>query len=616
MGLNALTVRHNLASFVTATLLAVPSLSAAITLGEIDVHSAFGQPLRATIPVTISSGEALTKNCIYQPAITKSPDELKIPGDLDIRFPLTAIAGTHAVEIEGYNTLIEPMYEIVIKANCSGSSTITRDFVVLLGIPGVTPLPQSVAAKTETSSSTDIPKQPAAKESKRPEPIIRPESEPEKPQSIPVSSNYRVNNGDTVSTIATRIKPAWGSLEQRTTALFLDNPAAFYNDDPAQMIAGALLVIPAKMPGPRGNNGSSGSKKESKPESPASGALPTTTPPTAESSAVKAGAVNVNSNIIKRVPQSATRPEDTVAAPDAPAEIAEATTMAEAFATANEAALEARRTREAREAEALLAEQPPSNTIQTEANNGINLTAIIAAGLLTLAVIAGVVIVLKRSRQQKRDELQAFKNNVHRYAENDNVRDAYIAPVSEPEPDEIIVNEDEDEFRKTIASDHMATSAFQRMEDQKLIMAGDNADTSDDQLEDTADELPKANVNGTFLDSNQDIFDATAATTESSMIEGASVQEIFDEALFADSDDPDATSEDLIKAAKDATENLQRLAKTAEEQEDAGLSETLVEALNLLEQDYRDELSASQILEKSQADLAISNQGKAETNKS
>jgi len=583
-------VRQTLAIIGAALCLHVAP-AAALTIGELKMHSSFGQPFRATIPVTIKAGETLAKNCISQLENSTADNRMNALRNVEVRVPATSQPGTYIVSLRGFEALNEPMYELALRVQCSGAVNSVRSFVVLLGIPGV------------DNAIPEYEDQPVTVTASRPVPVKRQQS-PARAAVTPLNpgAQYLVVNGDSLSSVAARIEPAWGSLRQRGDALFATNPHAFINGDRLRIKAGTLITIPEGTPAPAAQQA---------PAPVTFSDTPTVDPAIA---AAGSGTRSIATDATTTSTPAISAPIVRTAAEPTAATAPEAVDddLSGAYVAAMTAADVAREARLAGETEAA-----GTAAVAAPVPEEFSLWPVfLIGGMLGLAVAA---LMLGRKAKANRRRIDAAIEKLKAKQAKEAAGEAGSRPADSPIAGEIEVNEDEANFRKTIASDHMATSAFQRMEMQHLDnnSSGNEHDDTHDPLDDTADELPRSTVNSGFLDSSPDVFDATATdvTASTTMANDASVQEIFDEALFEDPDDPDAPSADRVEAAKAAAADLQRLKKSADEHVDEELSATLVEALDLLEQDYNEELSASQILEKNRVDQAVSQQGKADNNK-
>jgi pilus assembly protein FimV len=263
---------------VAAALGAFGANASALSLGQLHVQSALGEPLRAEIDITeiaptdmdglrIGIASPETFNAIgvpYNPALS------------DVRAGLQRRAdGRYVVRLAGERQLYEPFIDLLLEAHWN-SGHVVRDFTVLLDVPTgrqvappppitapqipvpppppppprVTeptaaqtpqagPLPPGASA-TFAPSASDTFAAPAASTgpafSGQPRPIrIAPRAE---------SRQITVNPGDTAGRIAAAYMPANVSLDQMLVALLRANPQAFIGGNVNRVRAGAVLTMP------------------------------------------------------------------------------------------------------------------------------------------------------------------------------------------------------------------------------------------------------------------------------------------------------------------------------------------------------------------------------------
>lgn len=214
----------------------------AVTLGEIAVDSPLGQPLAARVPVTLAPGEMLTNECLSSvPA--GSGDLARVP---EPRLSVAGAASSGAMElrVSTARSLYEPMYELQLQVRCPGTALLVRQYVLMLDLPGAAtrpvaatpPAAQPVTARSEPSAAA-VEGAPAA----RPARARVPPGEP-----IVGGVKYRVQAGDTLSTIAARVSGRSGmGIWQLADRIFAANPDAFIGANPDLIKLGADILIPA-----------------------------------------------------------------------------------------------------------------------------------------------------------------------------------------------------------------------------------------------------------------------------------------------------------------------------------------------------------------------------------
>lgn len=201
--------------------------SSALQLGELEVQSTLGQPLRASIAFALNPNEQLLNRCIRLGS-GRSPDGLPMLRDTSL-----SVANGN-IMLTGTSPLREPMLALQITINCSYTANLTRSYTIMLD-----------PARPAASPVTSVP----VTASIAPEPVIDPgrstvrtvvETTP-----IPLSTEYTVQLGDTLSGIATRIENRPTGLWPAVNAIFAANPTAFINGDVNRLKAGSRLTIPS-----------------------------------------------------------------------------------------------------------------------------------------------------------------------------------------------------------------------------------------------------------------------------------------------------------------------------------------------------------------------------------
>ncbi|MEM7504144.1 MAG: hypothetical protein AAF417_19030 [Pseudomonadota bacterium] len=224
----------------------------AVQLGEIDVYSSIGQPLRASIAFALSPNEQLGDYCIF---LKPGPLGSGIPALRDAQ--LTVANGR--INILGRSAVREPMLDVRLAVNCPYTANLTRSYTVLLD-------PFEAPAERQTQSPAREPALPAASRvpEMRTQRVTQPEvSRPQattqtqpvrqtatpgpqsRTESLPTSGQYRVQVGDSLSEIAARIENRPVGLWQAVEQLFAANPHAFIDGDINKLKAGSVLNVPA-----------------------------------------------------------------------------------------------------------------------------------------------------------------------------------------------------------------------------------------------------------------------------------------------------------------------------------------------------------------------------------
>ena len=206
------------------SLLASPAM--ALQLSDIDVRSGLGQPLRASIAFALSPNEQLHDYCIF---LRPAGGGTGLPAIREAR--LSIVDGS--ILIEGVSPVREPMVSIALAVDCPYTANLARSYTLMLD-----PVPEPVVQREAAVEPV-----PAA----RPEsaPAIRQRPTPVANTSVAPSNTYRVRPGDSLSTIVSRIENRELDLWNAVERVFAANPDAFINGDMNMLKAGSVLTIPS-----------------------------------------------------------------------------------------------------------------------------------------------------------------------------------------------------------------------------------------------------------------------------------------------------------------------------------------------------------------------------------
>lgn len=208
--------------------------AAALELGAIEVRSALGQPLRASIAYALGPNEQLQSHCIFVRAGNPAAGVPAVP-----RTAATLANGR--IELASDDVLREPMMGLEVTVDCAYTAHIRRDYLLMLDpAPAVTPV---TAERESQRPARPAAATPAARDA-RPAPR-RASQRPAAP--VASGSTYRVQAGDTLSEIAARIPERNASLWEAVDALYAANPDAFIDGNRNLLKAGSLLVVPERL---------------------------------------------------------------------------------------------------------------------------------------------------------------------------------------------------------------------------------------------------------------------------------------------------------------------------------------------------------------------------------
>jgi len=212
---------------VSGSFAALPA--AALELGDITVQSHLGQPLRASIAFALAPNEQVSNRCVtLRPGASVSG----LPG-----IGNTSVSVANGViMLRGAAALREPMVSAHIVVDCPYSANISREY--MLFIDPATPTYEAAAVTQQVAAdTTPVAVAPAA--------IVASVRKPPVVKDIGPSTSYQVRSGDSVSEIAQRIEDRSVGLWTAVDAIFAANPDAFINNDPNQLKAGSTLLIPS-----------------------------------------------------------------------------------------------------------------------------------------------------------------------------------------------------------------------------------------------------------------------------------------------------------------------------------------------------------------------------------
>ncbi|HEX5786575.1 MAG TPA: hypothetical protein VFY03_00225 [Woeseiaceae bacterium] len=204
--------------------------AAALELGDLNVESRLGQPLRASIAYALAPNEELAAYCVSV-VPPRTLDGTPVVGETRIRVQ------DGAVHLEGRDSLREPVTSLRLAIDCPYSARFSRDYTILLD-PAV-PVPHAIPAPTLPAAAEPV--APAAVRQARAPAATAPAADTALP--VTAGQRYQVRRGDTLLAIAGRHTAPGVPLWRAADALFAANPGAFIDGDPNRLKAGAWLVV-------------------------------------------------------------------------------------------------------------------------------------------------------------------------------------------------------------------------------------------------------------------------------------------------------------------------------------------------------------------------------------
>jgi FimV-like protein len=199
----------------------------ALELGELQVQSKLGQPLRASIAFALGPNEKVNASCV---AIRSSGSGLPDASGTTIS------VANGVISLTGRTPVREPLMTANIVVDCPYTPHVSREMMLFLDpadVPAVASAPAPRVAQVRPAATSQSRRQATAQQ--------------ETPAATPVgqASRYRVVPGDSLSAIAGRLQNREIGLQAAMTAIFDANPDAFINNDPNLLQAGSWLDIPS-----------------------------------------------------------------------------------------------------------------------------------------------------------------------------------------------------------------------------------------------------------------------------------------------------------------------------------------------------------------------------------
>ncbi len=209
--------------------------AAALELGELTVQSRLGQPLRASIAYALAPNEMLSDTCV---SLGGGRSTSGLPGIGRSSVSITE----RAILISGESAVREPMLGTRVTINCPYTPNLSREYMLFVDPADSTPA-SLVAGPAAAASAIEAPvtTQPVARRDNARRAAPRPlDNTPIQP-----STRIQVQPGDSLSQIASRIENRPVKLWPAVNAIFDANPDAFIDNDPNKLKAGSWLTIPS-----------------------------------------------------------------------------------------------------------------------------------------------------------------------------------------------------------------------------------------------------------------------------------------------------------------------------------------------------------------------------------
>ena len=220
---------------VGGSLVALPA--AALELGEAQINSSLGQPLRVSIAYALGPNETLANTCVSTQVGQPGGGEPKVSSSkISVANGIISITGTTAVR--------EPIISMRVNIRCPYAAQLSRDYTMFVDPTGITAqattaqaasTTQSLATPQRISTPTAVVARAAVPAPRRvisTEPVVG-------------GTQYQVPRYENLGDIAQRIVDRPVGLWSAVDAIFAANPDAFIDNDPNKLNEGSWLTIPA-----------------------------------------------------------------------------------------------------------------------------------------------------------------------------------------------------------------------------------------------------------------------------------------------------------------------------------------------------------------------------------
>ncbi len=205
-----------------------PAGVSALGVGEMKLHSALNQRLLAEIPILVSPGEDISQLRVnLAPAQAFAKAGLARPYYLSsLRFkPIQRADGSVVIQVTSSEVIREPFLDFLLELDWP-QGRMLREFTVLLDPPSMVAEVTQVAQETPETTSAPI--------------------ESSDVGTIAETQYGPVRRGETLWTIAERLRPPAITTEQMALALFKANPHAFSGANLNALKTGVSLTIPPR----------------------------------------------------------------------------------------------------------------------------------------------------------------------------------------------------------------------------------------------------------------------------------------------------------------------------------------------------------------------------------
>ncbi|MDH3616770.1 MAG: LysM peptidoglycan-binding domain-containing protein [Gammaproteobacteria bacterium] len=212
--------------------------ASALELGDLTIQSRLGQPLRASIAYVLAPNEQLTDSCVTLGARASASG---LPG-----IGRTTISvGGGTILLTGRTPMREPMVAANVVVDCAHTPNLSREYMLFIDPSSTSFNEAAVAESTSVAPAAPVPQSAPVRRTAAVPTRSAAAAGAVKREPIGTSTRYRVQPGDSLSQIAERIENRSTGLWSAVNAIFEANPDAFFDNDANKLKAGSWLTIPS-----------------------------------------------------------------------------------------------------------------------------------------------------------------------------------------------------------------------------------------------------------------------------------------------------------------------------------------------------------------------------------
>ncbi|WP_038000122.1 FimV/HubP family polar landmark protein [Thauera linaloolentis] len=218
------------ASLIALAIASIPLGSQAAGLGQINVFSGLGQPLRAEIQVSATAQELQSLAAsIASPDAFQRANIAYSAAAAAIRVSVDTRASRPVIRLSSDRPINDPFVDLLVELDWA-NGRVAREYTFLLD-------PVDVASPQPLAAAVDAP-------AVRPMPAASVQPRPASPARRAAPESYTVRRGDTLNRIANENTQPGVTLDQMLVALYRANRDAFDGGNINRLRAGEVLTVP------------------------------------------------------------------------------------------------------------------------------------------------------------------------------------------------------------------------------------------------------------------------------------------------------------------------------------------------------------------------------------